>query len=67
MSQLENEIRKVKKLNTSLVLERKIFRSEMDLAIKDYQRHSQLFDDGIISQMELEKLEISKTSDGETV
>ena len=60
INQIEKEIQKIYKLNESLNVERDIYEQELDLTIKNYQRQIQLHEEGIVSEMELEKFQIAK-------
>jgi len=54
MDNISGEVAKLKKLNDSKKREKKIFAQELNLARNDYRMQESLYNDGIISQIELE-------------
>lgn len=54
---LENEINKIKKLNASLIRQEKIYTKELALVKKNFDRHTLLNQEEVISDLDLEKLE----------
>ncbi len=49
-----SEIKKIKDLNGSRQREKDIYKKELDLMAKDHARNQGLFDEGVISELELE-------------
>ena len=55
INNLSREIDKIKELNASLEREKSIFRDELKLAKKDYERNVILFEEGVVSELDMEK------------
>jgi len=54
-SNLTREIQKIKKLNSSQAIEADLYRKELVLINKDYKRNVQLQEQGVISELDLER------------
>jgi len=57
MTSMEREIAQIKKLNISLGKQEKMYKDELNLVRKNFERNQALYNDKIISEIELEKLE----------
>ncbi len=57
MASMEREIEQIKKLNTSLEKQERMYENELNLIRKNFERNQLLRNENIISAIELEKLE----------